>query len=174
MKVDRTIENFKARLVIQSFRQKSGIYYFDTYAPVARISTIRLLIALASIRNLIIHQMDVKTIFLNDELNEKVYMNQPQGFIMPDNENKVCKLIKSLYRLKHAPKQWNQNFGEVSPSIGYLLNQADKCVYGKFDEYGKVVIICLYVDEMLIFDTNQVQVDKGIFVIKVLHEGHGG
>ncbi|GJT60792.1 zinc finger, CCHC-type containing protein [Tanacetum coccineum] len=113
LKVDETIEKFKARLVIQGFGQKSGIDYFNTYAPVARISTIRLLIAMASIHNLIIHQMDVKTTFFNGELEEKVYMNQPQGFIMPGNENKVCKLIKSLYGLKQEPKKWHQNFDEV-------------------------------------------------------------
>ncbi|GJW31829.1 zinc finger, CCHC-type containing protein [Tanacetum coccineum] len=100
-----------------------GIDHFDTYAPVACISTIRLLIALASIHNLIIHQMDVKTTFLNGELDEEVYMNQPRGCIMPGNENKVCKLIN------------------------------------KFDKSGKGVIICLYVDDMLIFGTDQVQVD---------------
>ncbi|GJY56735.1 zinc finger, CCHC-type containing protein [Tanacetum coccineum] len=76
-------------LVIQGFRQKSGIDYFNTYALVARISTIRLLIAMTSIHNLIIHQMDVKTAFFNGELEEDVYMNQPQGFIMRGNENKV-------------------------------------------------------------------------------------
>nr|GEZ10014.1 zinc finger, CCHC-type [Tanacetum cinerariifolium] len=78
---------------------------------------------------------------------------------MPGNENKVCKLIKSLYRLKHAHKQWHQKFDEVVMSNGYLLNQADKCVYKKFDESGKGVIICLYVDDILIFRTDQVQVD---------------
>ncbi|GJV11419.1 zinc finger, CCHC-type containing protein [Tanacetum coccineum] len=88
LKVDGTIEKFKARLVIQGFKQKSGIDYFNTYALVARISTIRLLISMASIHNLIIHQMDVKTAFLNGDLEEEVYMNQPQGFIMPSNENK--------------------------------------------------------------------------------------
>ncbi|GJY67339.1 zinc finger, CCHC-type containing protein [Tanacetum coccineum] len=72
-------------------------------------------------------KMDMKTAFLNGELDE-VYMNQPQGFIMPKNENKVCKLIKSLYGLKQAPKQWHQKFDEVVLSNGYLLNQADKCV----------------------------------------------
>ncbi|GKC38403.1 zinc finger, CCHC-type containing protein [Tanacetum coccineum] len=158
LKVDGTIEKFKARLVIQGFKQKSGIDYFDTYAPVARINTIRLLIAMASIHSLIIHQMDVKT-FLNGDLEEEVYMNQPQGFIMPGNENKVCKLIKSLYRLKQAPKQWHQKFDDVVLSNGYLFNQADKCVYSKFDESGKGVVICLYVDDMLIFGTDQVQVD---------------
>ncbi|GKE57267.1 zinc finger, CCHC-type containing protein [Tanacetum coccineum] len=154
-----TIEKFKARLVIQGFKQNSGIDYFDTYAPVARISTIRLVIAMASIHNLIIYQMDVKTIFLNGDLEEEVYMNQPQGFIMPGNENKVCKLIKSLYGLKQAPKQWHQKFDEVVLSNGYLLNQADNCVYSKFDKSGKGVIICLNVDDMLIFGIDQVQVD---------------
>ncbi|GJV75784.1 zinc finger, CCHC-type containing protein [Tanacetum coccineum] len=129
MKVYGTIEKFKARLVIQGFRQELGIDYIDTYAPVARISTIRLLIDLASIHNLIIHQMDVNTYFLNGELEEE------------------------------APKQWHQKFDEVVLSNSYLLNQSDKCMYNKFDEYGKEVIICLYVDDMLIFRTDQVQVD---------------
>ncbi|GJU95107.1 zinc finger, CCHC-type containing protein [Tanacetum coccineum] len=128
LKVDGTIKKFKARLVIQGFKQKSGIDYFDTYAPIAHISTIRLLIAMESIHNLIIYQMDVKTTFLNGELEEEVYMNQPQGFIMPGNEKKVCKLIKSLYGLKQTPKQWHQKFDEVVLSNGYLLNQSDKCV----------------------------------------------
>ncbi|GJT52821.1 gypsy type transposase [Tanacetum coccineum] len=83
MKVDGTIDKFKARLVIQGFRQKEGIDYFDTYAPIARITTIRLLLALVVIHNLVIHQMDVKTAFLNGDLEEEVYMKQPKGFVMP-------------------------------------------------------------------------------------------
>ncbi|GKC81367.1 zinc finger, CCHC-type containing protein, partial [Tanacetum coccineum] len=136
---------------------KSGKDYFNNYAPMARISAIQLLIAMASIHNLIIHQMDVKTAFLNGELEDEVYINQPQGFIMRGNENKVCKLIKSLYGLKQAPKQWHKKFDEVVLSSVYLLNQADKYVYSKFDEFGKGVIICLYVDDMLIFGIDQVQ-----------------
>nr|GEV14919.1 zinc finger, CCHC-type [Tanacetum cinerariifolium] len=111
------------------FKQKSGIDYFNTYTPMARISTIRLLIAMASIHSLIIHQMDVKIAFLNEELEEE------------------------------APKQWHQKFDEEVLSNGYLLNQADKCMYSKFDTSGKGVIICLYVDDILIFGTDQVQVD---------------
>ncbi|GJY86272.1 zinc finger, CCHC-type containing protein [Tanacetum coccineum] len=146
MKVDGTIDKFKARLVIQGFRQKERIDYFDTYAPVARISTIRLLIALVETYNLVIHQMVVKTTFLNGDLEEEVYMKQPEGFIIPGNEHKVCKLIKSLYGLKQAPKRWHQIFDEVVLSSGFVLNQSDKCVYCKFDKSGKGVIIYFYVD----------------------------
>ncbi|GKA61340.1 zinc finger, CCHC-type containing protein [Tanacetum coccineum] len=89
----------------RGFRQKEGIDYFDTYVPVARITTIRLLLALVVIHNLVIHQMDVKTSFLNGDFEEELYMKQPEGFVMPDNEHKVYKLVKSLYRLKQAPKQ---------------------------------------------------------------------
>nr|GEY44482.1 zinc finger, CCHC-type [Tanacetum cinerariifolium] len=98
LKVDGTVEKFKARLVIHGFKQKSGIDYFDTYALVARISNIRLLIAMASIHSLIIHQMDVKTAFLNEELEEEVYMNQPLGFILPGNENK--EFLSSRFSMK--------------------------------------------------------------------------
>ncbi|GJY18106.1 zinc finger, CCHC-type containing protein [Tanacetum coccineum] len=83
LKVDGTIDKFKARLVIQGFRKKEEIDYFDTYAPVSRITTIRLLLALVAIHNLVIHQMDVKTAFLDDDLEEVVYMKRPQGFVMP-------------------------------------------------------------------------------------------
>ncbi|KAD6454253.1 hypothetical protein E3N88_08959 [Mikania micrantha] len=104
--------------------------------------------------------MDVNTAFLNGELEEEIYMKQPEGFVMPGNEHKVCKLIKSLYGLKQAPKQWHQKFDEIVLSTGFVLNQADKCVYSKFDSFGKGVIICLYVDDMLIFGTDQEHVNK--------------
>ncbi|GJV51542.1 zinc finger, CCHC-type containing protein [Tanacetum coccineum] len=160
MNVDGTIDKFKARLVIQGFRQKEGIDYFDTYAPVARITTIRLLLALAAIHNLVIHQMDVKIAFLNGDLDKEVYMKQLEGFVMPGNEYMVCKLVKSLYGLKQALKQWHQKFDEVVLSSGSLLNQSNKCAYSKFDSSSKGVIIYLYVDYMLIFGTDQNQVDK--------------
>ena len=105
-----SIQTFKARLVAKGFRQKEGIDYFDTYAPVARITSIRVLLSLSSIYDLFVHQMDVKTAFLNGDLDEEVYMEQPEGFVLPGNEHKVCKLIKSLYGLKQAPKQWHEKF----------------------------------------------------------------
>ena len=104
MRIDGTIDKFKARLVAQDFRQKLGIDHFDTYVPVARITTIRLLVALATIYNLEIHQIVVKTAFLYGELNEEVYMKQPEGFGLEEQEQNVCKLVKSLYGLKQEPK----------------------------------------------------------------------
>jgi hypothetical protein len=91
-------------LVVKGFKQKEGLDYFDTCAHVDRIATIRTLVALASIYNFEIHQMDVKIAFLNGELEKEIYMHQTEGFVMPNHERKVCKLIKSLYGFKQAPK----------------------------------------------------------------------
>ena len=104
MKDDGTIDKYKARLVVKGFRLKEGLDYFDTYLPMTRITSIRMLIALAAVYGLEINQMDVKTTFLNEELEEEIYIEQPEGFVVPGKEKKVCKLIKSLYGLKQAPK----------------------------------------------------------------------
>ena len=152
-KPDGSIDKYKARLVAKGFRQSKGIDYFDTYAPVARIASIRILISLASIFNLKIHQMDVKTTFLNGFLDEEVYMEQPEGFILPGQEKKVCKLIRSLYGLKQAPKQWHERFDNFVLSNGFKLSEADKCVYSKIIGNDSL-ILCLYVDDMLIFSKN--------------------
>ncbi|RVW17497.1 Retrovirus-related Pol polyprotein from transposon TNT 1-94 [Vitis vinifera] len=158
---DGMIQTFKARLVAKGFKQREGIDYFDTYAPVARTTSIRILFALASIHNLFVHQMDVKTAFLNGDLNEEVYMEQPEGFVLLGNENKVCKLVKSLYGLKQAPKQWHEKFDHAILSDGFRHNNVDKCLYSKTcDDY--MVIVCLYVDDMLILSDDM----KGIIETK--------
>jgi hypothetical protein len=147
-------KKYKARLVAKGYTQKKDLDYFDTYSPVARMTSIRVLIAIASIHNLVVHQMDVKTAFLNGDLEEEIYMDQPEGFVVHDKENKVCRLVKSLYRLKQAPKQWHEKFDKVMLLDGYKVNGSDKCVYTKFDDNLCGVIVCLYVDDMLILGTN--------------------
>jgi hypothetical protein len=97
--------------------------------------------------------MDVKTAFLNGELNEEIYMNQSDGFVAPGQENKVCRLRKFLYGLKQASKQWHEKFDRTLISVGFVVNEADTCVYYRFGG-GKVVILCLYVDDILIFRTS--------------------
>ncbi|CAM8941689.1 unnamed protein product [Rhodiola kirilowii] len=113
-----------------------------------------MLIAIAAIYNLEIHQMDVKTAFLNGELDEEIYMEQPEGFVAKGQEKKVCKLVKSLYGLKQAPKQWHEKFDHTMLSHGFQINECDKCVYIKKFDNGSCVIVCLYVDDMLIMGPN--------------------
>ncbi|KAL9447409.1 hypothetical protein AB3S75_014971 [Citrus x aurantiifolia] len=153
MKVDGSIDKHKARLVIKGYRQREGLDYFDTYSLVTRINSIRMIIAIAALRNLKIHQMDVKTAFINGDLDEEIYMDQPEGFIAPGQENKVCKLVKSLYGLKQVPKQWHEKFDHTMITSGFKINECDKCVYVKETENG-YVILCLYVDDMLIVGSN--------------------
>ena len=90
--------------LLKGFKHKEDIDFFDTFSPFTKVTSIRLLIAIAVIHNLMKHRMDVKTAFLNGDLEEEIYMEQPEGFTMPNNEHKACKLLKSLYGLKQAPK----------------------------------------------------------------------
>ena len=109
------IEKHKARLVVKGYKQKAGIDYQEVFAPVARLETIRLVLALAAQNNWIVHQMDVKSAFLNGILQEEVYIDQPPCFIKKGEENKVCRLKRALYGLKQTPRAWYSRIN------GYLL-----------------------------------------------------
>ncbi|WVZ97155.1 LOW QUALITY PROTEIN: hypothetical protein U9M48_042710 [Paspalum notatum var. saurae] len=113
------------------------------------MTTIRELLSPAVSYGLIIHQMDVKTAFLNGELKKEIYMEQ----MVKGQESKVCKLLKSLYSLKQAPKQWHEKFDITLTSAGFAVNGTYSCVYYRYGG-GKGVILCLYVDDILIFGTD--------------------
>ena len=153
LRPDGMIEKYKARLVAKGYSQKEEEDFFDTYSSVARLTTIRVLLSLAASHGLLIHQMDVKMAFLNGELDEEIYMQQPDGFVIDGQEGKVCKLLKSLYGLKQAPKQGHEKFNKTLTSVGFVVNEADKCVYYCHGG-GEGIILCLYVDVILIFGIN--------------------
>jgi len=150
---DGTIEKYKARLVAKGYTQKEGEDFFDTYSPVSCLTTVRALLSLAASYGILINQIDVKTNFLNGELEEEIYMDQFDGFVSKGQEGMVCKSLKSLYGLKQVPKQWHEKFDRTLTSAGFVANEADKCVYYRF---GGVegVILYLYVDDILIFGTS--------------------
>ena len=129
LKLDGTIDKYKVRLVAKGFKLKENVDFFYTYSPVTKVTSIRLFIAIAAIHNLKIHQMDVKITFLNGDLEEEIYMDQPQGFVQPCHENKVCKLTKSLYGLKQALKQWHEKFDrsivDLDPCLLIFTKQMD-------------------------------------------------
>jgi hypothetical protein len=153
LRPDGTINLYKAKLVAKGYTQKEGEDFFDTYSPVAILTTIHVLLSLAISHGLLVHQMDVKTTFLNEELKEKIYMTQPDGFVVKGQEEKVCKLVKSLYGLKQAPKQWHEKFNVTLISAGFSVNEADRCVYYHHGG-GQGVILYLYVNDILIFGTS--------------------
>jgi len=111
---------YKARLVAKGFSQVHGLHYDETFAPVAMLRSIRILLAIAAFHDYEVWQMDVKTAFLNGYLEEDVYMMQPEGFVDPKNPNKVCKLKRSIYGLKQASRSWNHRFNHVIKENGLL------------------------------------------------------
>ncbi len=112
----------------RGFTQTFGVDYNETFAPVAKFVSIRCILALAAIEDMEIHQMDVKTAFVNGDLEEEIYMEQPEGFTH-EGEHLVCKLHKSLYGLKQSPRAWNQKLNTFLKNIEFTKSDADFSVY---------------------------------------------
>ena len=146
---DGSIEKYKARFVARGFSQKEGIDYEETFAPVARYTSIRTIMALASIMKWDLHQMDVKTAFLNGVIEEEVYIEQPQGFEVEDKRTHVCKLKKALYGLKQAPRAWYERIDSFLVSMGFIKSKADPNLYLKVIEEEPVILL-LYVDDLFL------------------------
>ncbi|RWR73399.1 Gag-protease-integrase-RT-RNaseH polyprotein [Cinnamomum micranthum f. kanehirae] len=143
------VERFKARLVAKGFTQREGIDYNETYSPVSKKDSFRIIMALVAHFNLKLHQMDVKTAFLNGNLEEEVYMEQPEGFIKQSEKKLVCKLKKSIYGLKQASRQWYIKFNCVITAFEFTENVVDHCIYLKISG-SKFIILVLYVDDILL------------------------
>ncbi|KAM0893325.1 hypothetical protein ACQ4PT_025194 [Festuca glaucescens] len=143
------VERYKARLVAKGFTQREGIDYNETFSPVSCKDSFRIIMALVAHYDLELHQMDVKTAFLNGDLEEKVYMAQPKGFVVEGKEHMGCRLKKSIYGLKQASRQWYLKCHETIKSFGFNENREDNCVYAKFKN-GKFIFLILYVNDILL------------------------
>ena len=162
-KADGSIEKYKARLVILGYKQTYGIDYVETFAPVAKMTTVRALLAVAAMKDWEVHQMDVSNAFLNGELEEVVYMLMPQGYTklgsrigtsgayenVAAEKQLVCRLKKAIYGLRQASRRWHHKLSVTLISIGFQHSKADYSLYSKIT--GEVItLVLIYVDDLLI------------------------
>lgn len=165
---DGTVERYKARLVVLGNRQRYGVDYDQTFAPVAKMATVRSLLAVASVKHWHIEQMDVKNAFLHGSLDETVYMQMPPGYKGEGGRisvnqsqdkvcDKVCKLRKSLYGLKQAPRQWFAKLSEVLKEMGFAQSKCDYTLFTKAHEGGLTVLL-VYVDDIILAGDDMKQI----------------
>jgi histone deacetylase 1/2 len=148
----------KARLVIGGHKQEYGVDYNETFAPVVKYHSIRIMIAFATFNNYELHQLDFVTAFLNANLNEQVYMKQPPGFETKDNY--ICRLNKGLYGLKQAPRQWHIKVKEILAQFGFKSFDSDPSIFINRDWNGDFIMIGIYVDDCIVTGNNLHSIDQ--------------
>jgi hypothetical protein len=146
---DGSISRYKVRLVAKGYAHTHGIDYEETFAPVAKMATVRAVIAVAASRGWVLHQMDVKNAFLHGELQEEVYLDQPPGYEDMSHPNHVCRLRKALYGLKQAPGAWHDKIAECLVTIGFRMSDADHSLYVRKSDEG-IMVITIYVDDLIV------------------------
>ena len=157
---DGNVTVYKARLVAKGFRQIQGVDYDETFSPVAMLKSVRIMLAIAAFFDYEIWQMDVKTAFLNGDIEEELYMMQPKGFVDPKDADKVCKLQRSIYGLKQASRSWNLRFDKVIKGFGFVQTYGEACIYKKVSG-SSIAFLVLYVDDILLIG-NDVDLLKSV------------
>ena len=143
------VDKYKARLVAKGYNQQYGVDYVEVFAPVARLETIRIVISLAAQKDWMIYQLDVKSAFLHGEIHEEVFVEQPPGYEQKGKESKVYRLKKALYGLKQAPRPWYSRIESYFIKEGFNKCPYEHTLFTKTAEGGKILIVCLYVDDLI-------------------------
>lgn len=143
------VNKYKARLVAKGYSQEHGIDYTEVYAPVARMDTIRTIISTAARKAWDIYQLDVKSAFLHGLLVEDVYVQQPKGYVIEGEENKVYKLHKALYGLKQAPRAWFSRIEEYFVKEGFVKSQNEETLFLKTNKLANILFVSVYVDDLI-------------------------
>lgn len=159
------ISKHKARLVVKGYSQRHRIDYSEVYAPVARMDTVRLIIALAAQRGWKLHQLDVKSAFLHGELEEDVYVDQPKGYKKKGSEQMVYKLHKALYRLKQAPRAWFIRLESYFIKEGFIRSPSEQTLFVK-KKGDDILIVSIYVDDILFTSNNDELLEEFKYLMK--------
>ena len=149
LKENGEVDKLKARLVEKGYVQQQGIDYTEVFAPVARMDTVRMIVALAAQKGWTLYQLDVKSSFLHGELNEEVYVEQPKGYELENSPQKVYRLKKALYGLKQTPRAWFSRIETHFISEGFEKCYSEHTLFTKTNKRGKILIVSLYVDDLI-------------------------
>ena len=153
-KADGTLDRYKARLVAKGFKQRYGIDYEDTFSPVVKAATIRVILSLAVSQGWSLRQLDVQNAFLHGILEEDVYMKQPPGYEDKLQPHHICKLDKAIYGLKQAPRAWYSRLSDKLLQLGFQASKGDTSLFFYIKE-GITIFLLVYVDDIIVASSSQ-------------------
>ena len=158
--LDDQVDRLKACLLAKGYTRQYGSNYYNTFSPVAKIASVRLLLPMAAMRSWPLFQLDIKNVFLHSDLAEEVYMEQPPGFIAYGESSLVYKLHCSLYGLKRSPLTWCSRFSSVAQEFGMIRSKTDHSVFYHHTSTGQCIYLIVYMNDIVIIGSDQDGIQK--------------